>query len=372
MLVSTSKWLARSFFSLGLLVTTLQPALAVEWPIVVPTQVCRGYFFVPITMHERDDVPGEHTLWFLLDTGASSSFVDPDSIERFSGKRVKTGKKVNIRDARLGPLKFRTLKARVKNLDHLSMALGKEIDGILSFGSMKNYLLTLDYVRHEIRLEPGRLPEPDGVTVFDARGPDYRPWMDVQFSNGKRRMLVDSGAALTDLAVSHLERYETMEEPRQAGATMRLNEVKMRKAARASKNAYLGPHELTTPTLKSTSGTELIGGVVMQHFTWTFDQSGKRLRMIRTDTETPIVFEPRLEHGIVFKPVSQGLQVAAVIEGSAASRANIQHGDIVTHIGGHPLLQRGCTVSEERQVLLGLLRDNEFMEVSLMLEEVVK
>ena len=77
----------------------LHTALAVEWPIVVPTQVCRGYFFVPITMAERNEVPGDHTLWFLFDTGASSSFVDPDSIERFSGKRVKTGQKANMRNA---------------------------------------------------------------------------------------------------------------------------------------------------------------------------------------------------------------------------------------------------------------------------------
>lgn len=359
-------------FCLGLLIATLQPACATEMPVVLPTEICRGYFFLPVKLSERKDVQGDRTLWFLFDTGASSSFVDPDSLERVSGKRVKTGRKVNIREATLGSLEFRKLRARVKNLDHLSMALGKEIDGILSFGSMKNFLLTLDYEQQEIRLEVGNLPEPDGITIFDARGPDYRPWLDVQFPNGKRRMLVDSGAALTDLAINHLERYETVKEPQHIGASMRLNEVKWRKAARSSKNVQLGPHVLTTPTLQSTSGTELIGGEVMQHFTWTFDQSNKRLLMIRTHTDTPIVFGPRFEHGIVFKPVSQGLQVVTIIDDSAASGANIRRDDIVTHIGGQPLLQRGCTISDERHVLLGIQRGEEFMEVSLTLTEVVE
>lgn len=71
-------------------------------------------------------------------------------------------------------------------------------------------------------------------------------------------------------------------------------------------------------------------------------------------------FGPRLKHGIVFKPVSQGLQVATIIDDLPASSANIRRGDIVTHIGGHPLLQRGCTISDERQLMDDLIIDLGF------------
>jgi len=55
--------------------------------------MCRDYFLIPITLAPREDRPAERTLWFLYDTGASEAFVDPLSIERISGMKVKTGQR---------------------------------------------------------------------------------------------------------------------------------------------------------------------------------------------------------------------------------------------------------------------------------------
>ena len=63
-------------------------------------QMCRGLFLVPVTLN-RDDgrTPDERTLWFIYETGASASYVDPDSIERVSGIKVDAARRANIKDA---------------------------------------------------------------------------------------------------------------------------------------------------------------------------------------------------------------------------------------------------------------------------------
>ena len=355
-----------SFLSIG------SAAIAAE-PVVIPTVICRGYFLVPITLAPREGYAQDRTLWFLHDTGASSSYVDPDSIERVSGIRLGARDRANIRDAHAGPVSINHLQARVSQLDHLSRALGHPIDGILSFGAFSDFLLTLDYEHGEMRLEEGRLPRPDGVTVFDANGPDYRPWMVVEFPDRRRRMLIDSGAALTSLAVRRIDLYDTIEPPRPTGASMRLREVEERSGARSRLDARLGPNRLITPTLQSTPGTELIGGEVMRHFNWTFDQSTERVRMVRHHPEIPITFEPDFDHGMVFEPHPLGYRVEAVVANTPASHAGVHVGDIVTAYNGRPLDVRGCDGPPPSNTLVvSLIRDGREMALTLELFALVE
>lgn len=340
--------------------------------IIVPTEHCRGYFFIPVTLSPRPGYPEDRTLWFIYDTGASATFVDPDSINRVSNVETRSGGRVNIVDATSGPINFNRMPARVRDLEHLSKALGREIDGIMAFDAFDDFLLTLDYSRMEIRLDPGELPRPDDVTVFDARGPDDRPWMTIEFSNRSRRMLIDSGAALASLVVRRLDRYETVAEPVAVGASMRLTQVERRDGARASANAMMGPHVLVTPTLTSTPGTELIGGEVMMHFNWTFDQRNERVRVERHDGPDPITFGPLLGHGVIFANHPDGFRVHDVIPDSPADRAGVQAGDVITHFNGQPLMQRDCDAAASDVLTLTLVRAGAVMELSLDLFALVE
>lgn len=345
---------------------------ALEVGKILPTEMCRGYFFLPVTLSAKEGYPEDRTLWFLHDTGASTSYVDPDSIERVSGVEIERGKKVNIRDAVTGPVTFNRLTARATDLDHLSIALGRRIDGLLSFGAFDDFLITLDYVKGEIRLSEGELPRPDGITIYSAKGKDHRPWMEVDFGNRKRRMLVDSGAASGTLTVNKLNKFYLASEPVTVGASVGLKDIETRKAARLDGIAKLGNYDLSNPPLSGTKDTELIGGKVMQHFTWTFDQKNKRVQVIRNDAGSPITFDPLTGHGIVLNPIESGLQVHTILEGSPASKTDLQPGDIVKRIDGKPLTERGCTVKSEGSVTFEIEREGGRKEVSIDLYTLVK
>lgn len=343
-------------------------------PIVVPTEVCGDYFFIPITLAPKQGYPEDRTLWFLYDTGASISTIDPKSIERVSRITVKTGQWASISDASAGPIKINKMRALVQNLTHLSLAMGREIDGILSFTTFNDFLLTLDYQRHEIHLERGELPGPDNESVFSTKGPDARPWLTVEFSNRKRRMLVDSGAAKSGLVVQEIDRFETMAPAVPFGASVRLTEIEIRSGARAESDARLGPFVLQTPILESTPNTELIGGDIMRYFNWTFDQSNKRVRMVPHQANEPIIFEPIIGHGMVMIPKTGGFKVDSILENTPAAAANIQPNDVVTHYNGVPIAECGCdeNLYHSKKLTVTLQRRGEELTVELLLLPMVE
>ena len=333
-------------------------------PVVVPSEMCRGYFLVPITLADREGYPEDRTLWFLYDTGASNTLVDPDSLERASGKSMARVSRVSLKDVTAGDVTWNTLPARVNKLAHLSKALGRQIDGILGYRAFDKYLLTLDYARGEMRLTEGSLPRPDGRTVFDTDGKDSRPWMDVTFASRTRRMLIDSGAAMTSLAVNRLERFDTQAPPVATGAAVRLKKVERRRGARAAEDAMFGPFRLVTPTLEETPGSELIGGEVMEHFTWTFDVPNERVRIEPNDADNPITFEPLTGHGMVLVPGDDGLAVHAVLE-SKARDSGVQAGDVITHIDHRPLLERGCEKNPDGAMHVRVMRGKASLEFTV-------
>jgi len=339
---------------------------------IIPTEMCDGYFFVPVTLADRKGYPDGRTLWFLHDTGASNSFIDPDSLERVSGTRVESGDRINIRDATSGPLTFNRLPVRARELDHLSRALGREIDGIMSFGALDDFLLTLDYGRSEMRIETGELPRPDNETIFNASGPDYRPWLRMRFSNRSRRMLIDSGAAGSDLVVQDIDRFETVDPPRNTRAATRLSEIERRQSARVSENVTFGDYVLQTPTIQSTPGTELIGGEVMKHFVWTFDQHNERVRIVPIDPEHIITFDPVYSHGIILGSHPDGFHVVDVLDDTPAARVDLKPGDIITHWNGAPVATRGCERSEELVLDITLRRNDQILERRLELFPLVE
>ncbi|KAA9131527.1 hypothetical protein F3N42_09425 [Marinihelvus fidelis] len=331
----------------------------------VPGELCRNYFFVPVSLAPRDGYPEDRTLWFIYDTGNEVTVVDPESLERVSNRKFDTGDRVNLVDATAGDITWNKLPTRLRQLDHLSMALGRPIDGILHFEAFGDYLVTLDYASGELRLDEGRLPEADGINVYSSKGPDDRPWLDVTLDGKRRQVLVDSGAGATVLKIRRLGRVKTQQPPVDAGASFKINRVETFQAARAAGDASLGRFTLRAPTLTSTRGTQLLGGEAMRHFTWTFDPARARMRIVPVDPINDITFGPFEGNGLVLAPVDDGLRVHQVLAGSAAEGRGIRKDDVIVRISGRELLDRDCSPELGVAVSYTLRRDGVEREVTV-------
>jgi hypothetical protein len=337
---------------------------------VLPAELCRGFWLLPVEL-EPGPSGVRHTLWFLHDTGASATYVDPDSIERVSGRRVETGRRVRFSDASSGPLTINSLTARTADLDHLSMGLGRPIDGIMSVYALQDFLLTLDYPAGEMRIREGRLPRPDGRTVFSTRGPDGRPWLRVDLAGRERPLLIDSGAGGLTLAVNHIDRFNLMDEPRALTSAVRFDRIERRRIARLSGDAMVAGLRVQAPVLEEVPRSELLGGEILRHFVITLDQARKRVRF-EPVIEGPIPPAGHVELGAGLRPVNEGLEVFEVFPDTPAHAAGVLPGDLVTHYDGVAIAERGCVSSTDTERLtLTVLRDGIERDIEATLDPVL-
>ncbi|WP_109259609.1 hypothetical protein [Hyphobacterium indicum] len=351
-------------------------ALAQE-ELVIPTEMCRDYFFVPIVVSAQEGRPAsdaDRTLWLIYDTGAERTYIDPDSIARVANMDVSDLDGVNITNATMGPLDINRLPVRLSQLDHLTVGLGREIDGILGYTFFRDFLMTLDYEAGTIRLTEGELPRPDNETVFSTRGPGVRPFLRVDIDGRTRRLLIDSGAGGTPLAVQNLDRYNLTETPRPVGASIRFSRIEYRDGGRLAGNARIGPHVFEQPLIESLPETEIIGGMMMRHFTWTFDLENDRVRIERIDSGGPITMDAEVTHGLALRPTpGRTITIDAILPGSAAAGAGLAEGDVLTHFDGLPVAERGCGVArgEPMPDAITVRRQGENTDISLPLVTLV-
>lgn len=344
---------------------------------VIPTEMCRDYFFVPLVVSAQEGRPesdADRTLWLIYDTGASRTHIDPDSIARVANMDVSGVDSVNITNASMGPLAIHRLPAGVTDLDHLSVGLGREIDGILGYTVFRDFLMTLDYEAGLIRLTEGELPRPDNETVFSTRGPGVRPFLQVDIDGRTRRLLIDSGAAGTPLAVQNLDRYNLTEAPRPVGASIRFSRIEYRDGGRLADHARIGPHVFEQPLIEDLPETEIIGGMMMRHFNWTFDMENDRVRIERIAGEGSIPMDAEIVHGLALRPEGQNMVVQDILPGSRGREAGLQRGDVLTRYEGRPFAERGCTPAAEAlpaAITLTRRRDGVSEDVQLPLVTLV-
>lgn len=330
----------------------------------LPTEMCRGYFFVPVALPARAGQPADRTLWFLYDTGAAYSVVDPDAVARVSSSTVEAGQTARFGDVAVGSAPVAGFEARVVDLDHLSVALGRALDGILAVDAFGDALVTLDYAAGELRLEEGRLPRPDGEVVFRSRGPDVRPWLRVELPGGPRRLLLDSGAAGASLVVEGLADLPTRAPPRTVHVSIGLHDTERRGVARIAETVWMGVLPLEAPMARDTRDTELIGGQVMDDFTWTVDNRRRRVRAVPRQPGVGVSTPAHVSRGLMLVPDAPHLRVHGVVPGTPAADAGVREGDRLTHFDGVAVAERGCA-EPTGPVRLTLLRGEQTLEISL-------
>ena len=354
-----------------LLLFLASPLCAADESWVVPTEDCRGFWFVPIALKE-DKYGPDNVLNFVYDTGAESTIVDADALERVTGRSFEDGDRVRFVDAQAGPVVFNKLRARVDSLGHLSMAMGRPGDGILAVDVFRKFLLTLDPRDRTMTLRRGTLPRPDRDTVFSVRGPGNRPWLKVSIAGDTERLLVDSGAAGAGISVNDIERFPLRGEPRVFSSSVRLNRIEKRPAGRLDGSVTLAGVTFVDPVIEEVPGTQLLGGRFLDRFVMTLDQRKRRLLLERIgeDVHPP---QPQYELGMAFRPTEKGFEVLEVYDDTPAAVAGVAPGDLVVAIDGARPDRRGCAAltEENRSVVFSLERGGALLDTTLIMLPVI-
>ncbi len=354
---------------IGLVLATALTVQATDPQYRIPTELCRGYWMVPVTLQARESETEPRTLWFLHDTGASTTFVDPDSLERVSNRQFENGQRVTIVDASAGPVQINRMPVRVRDLDHLSIALGREIDGLMSVHTFDDFLLILDYPAEEMRLREGALPRPNGETVFSTRGPDRRPWLMVNFAGRQQRLLIDSGAAGTGFAVNDIDQFRLTEPAREVKAAVRFDRLEPRRVSRLDGDADVAGLRFQSPILEEVPRSALLGGEALRHFVITLDQDNRRVEFMAARNEA-VPAEPYIELGAVMRPTARGFEVLRLYEGLPFIEAGVEVGDVISHYNGRPIAERGCSPIEPGTLRLTVQRDDATLELEAELTPV--
>lgn len=327
-------------------------------------ETCRGFFLLPVSLGKADnqDESADKTIHFIYDTGASTNVIDPDALEQISGRTIVPDRWVRLTDGKIGDLAFKSLRAKTVQLDHLSLALGRPVDGILAHDAFADFLISLDYETGAAKLYKGALPQADDRTVFSTTGPDARPWISVEIGDHTRRLLIDSGSTST-FALRHLNRYPTQSPPVSLSTSVRFKRVEHTRYARLTTSATFGDFSVQTPIVSSVPQTELFGIGILKHFDVIYDAGNRRLKLERT-ASGPIVTPSEYAFGLYLRPHRTGFQIDRVLPHGPAANLDLRKGDILTHMNGHAIAERGCEdISEPGLLTVTRQRDGSSRDV---------
>jgi hypothetical protein len=340
--------------------------------LVVPTRMCGEYFLIPIEV-DLDGDGNATTLTALFDTGGSGLHVDPDAVVRAGGAPVGERKQLTILDARAGPLTFSKLRPHTRELDHLSRALGTEIDIFLPFRAFKDELLTLDFPKRELRVRRGELPPPDGIRVFDSRGGDRRPYLKIEIEGKEHRLLVDSGSS-GSIGVESDRGLTWLSPPLPVAAAQGMERVVYKEVGRLGSDVQLAGITIERPLVELRRQTPLLGTDVMRRFVWTFDQKARRVQIV-ADSPEPLKMPPLRGTGAVPKVTPAGHEIVRVIAGTPAARAGLLAGDVIVAIDGTPIGGRGCerwNAPARDEITLTIDRGTRTFDVRLEIVDLVR
>jgi hypothetical protein len=337
---------------------------------ILPTDMCGRFFLVPLVVGGEPD----RILTLLLDTGATHTVIDPDSAYRVTGEHANKGEWVKLKKLTSGPVNLGKIQARARNLDHISRALGRSIDGILGFPAFADRLLILDYPGRQVRLAEGILEEGEDVLALSP-GDRARPWITLDIAGRKRQVLIDSGSG-NGLVLYRSNNYTWFNKPLPVRSSMRINHLELREMGRLEVELQVGSVTLLHPLVELTSNTQLMGTAILKHFVLTFDQRNHRMKILHVG-ENPIHPPPFLGTGLVFNPKHAGLQVVRVLDGSPADTAGVRKGDTVTAVNGRSVHERDCGsfgqrfTPEDKEVTLTVKRRGIATDITVGIVEII-
>ena len=305
---------------------------------VLPTQRCGDYFVVAALINGSGPYP------MLLDTGAGTTVLSPSAAREIgvSGRM----KSVQIDRFRANG----SIPCVVREVDHLSRALGLEIQGILAYGVFEGVLLTYDYPQQEIRVQAGAFTsnELNHSDVVPTSAGD-RPFVRASVGGNDFTVLLDTGSS-RGLTLTALDRFAFEGPLVDTGARMRINGLFLVRSGRLLHDMKLGPLNLHRALVNNSVSINLAGQRILRNFVITFDQVNHHVRFANPVglVSDPISFASLYGSGLVTAPGDESLVVRKIFADSAGHRAGILLDDEILAINGTAISDRGCRHLEFR------------------------
>lgn len=323
--------------------------------VVLPCEWWCDYALIETT------IDGRGPFAFMLDTGSDETIVTPELAARLpdsmfkhkrrvrgaDGSRAKVSTALAIDRLIAGEAEFHRFDALVMDLNPISDALGRRLDGILGCPLFEGSLLVLDYPAREVRLRSGSLEGEKREDQFRVSGAD-RPFVPLMIDGRKIACLVDSGSGSgLSIPSKTMNKLSFQQEPVIASATVSISgEPRLRKAGRLTTDATIGPYLLRTPIVRASGKTASIGVKMLRHFVVTYDRHHGLVRFERSADE-PITTAPYRTHGIVFRKRQDGWIVWQMLPFAKAVDYPLQVGDVVTRMDGRPVADLDCDTLRE-------------------------
>jgi hypothetical protein len=319
--------------------------------VVLPAQTFGNY----LVIEAKWDRFGPYR--FLVDTGSSVTLISPELAKRYDVKdppvpsapqiRVKTSEggttllpTTTIRRIELGDARFEYVPALIYDCNAVSAHLGVKIDGILGFPLFRETVLTLDYPRSRVVLNPttaaGLLP---GSTI-PFNNSSKTPLIPIRLGDTTFIALVDSGSD-APLSLNPVGLKPTYAVTPHVGASVTISTLSgdhTKLVGRLSDTLTIGNYSLPRPLVEVTEELSSIGGELLKNFTVTFNQEQNQVTFYR-DTTEPIASPPRRSTGLSFSKTPAYWRVAGVVPDSPGAFAKVQPGDLVTRINGELVAQ---------------------------------
>jgi hypothetical protein len=169
----------------------------------------------------------------------------------------------------------------VKAIEH-SLPVGDgTCQGMLGFTLFRDFLLTLDYVNGRLILSEGEL-QPDGEkSVLSFRMPDGVPIARLTIGNHEVEAQLDSGGAGLSLPEHLVSQLRLAENPTLFANGQSLSTRFQIKVAKLANDVRLGDITLDQPWVEINPAFPIanFGSCPMQHFTITFDQEKRLVRL---------------------------------------------------------------------------------------------
>lgn len=338
-----------------------------------PFELFGDHLFISLSVDDSEPVD------FIFDTGDGLAVIDLDIAQNLNLKMDHKASKTSAQGSISGALiqhnkiemddvKIEDIELYTTDLDHLERSIGRNIDGIIGYDLLKNYVVNLDFDAMRINIyKPAGYAYTGAGQAVDFKLVNYIPTIEasVTLNNGesfKDAFFVNTGAATTmdfntPFAVKHNVVDKTGEHYSYPVAGLEKEET-MHYEGRVKEftigdysfdDMPIGISQARHGIQHNKKAAGIIGSNVLRRFNLTFDYSRSK-----------VYFEPNAQNekpfsvnasglGLQFGEGMEKLLVHQVFEGSPAKAAGIAIDAELVSIDGSPI--SSYTLPQVRELL---------------------